>query len=260
METTAMTRRNSTSRRVHTLSSGSMRSDDIAPAEIALSPRDWSRADASDMEGVLGSAPEVEPGIRADRLEECPHGPTSWPARAVKSIADEVDQAAVTGHLQDARTGTNQIYPPPQEYPSHGDQIRASDRNARRDAAAVHPRLDPARSHPPPPAQPKGGMGAAPGAGKRADDRRPDLAVVRGRWPQHPHACYLDARRRSPHRRSGGARCRARHEVEHPLHRAVSLYRAVPARRARFRGAEPGQSGLPVGTRDQEGVPRSRHT
>src|SRR5438034_420999 len=109
METTAMTRRNSTSRRVHTLSSGSIRSDDIAPAEIALSPRDWSRADASDMANDLASDPGSDLGIRADGLEEGPHGPTSWPARAVKSIADEIDQVAVTGHLQDARIGINQI-------------------------------------------------------------------------------------------------------------------------------------------------------
>ena len=34
---TAMMRRNSTSRRVHTLSSGSIRSDDIAAIDMALS-------------------------------------------------------------------------------------------------------------------------------------------------------------------------------------------------------------------------------
>src|SRR5712691_4316023 len=101
METTAMMRRNSTNRRVHTLSSGSIRSDDIAPAEIALSPRAWSRAEASDMASDLASDLGCDPGsdlgIGADWLEEGPHGPTSWPARAVKSIADEIDQAAVTG-------------------------------------------------------------------------------------------------------------------------------------------------------------------
>jgi hypothetical protein len=32
----------------------------------------------------------------------------SWPAGTVKSIADETDQGAVTGHLQGARTKTNQ--------------------------------------------------------------------------------------------------------------------------------------------------------
>ena len=37
----------------------------------------------------------------------------------------------------------------------------------------------------------------------------------------------LDARRRPAQRRPGGARRRARGEAEHPLHRAVSLYRAV---------------------------------
>ena len=47
-------------------------------------------------------------------------------------------------------------------------------------------------------------------------------------------------------------------KLEHPLHRAVPLYRAVPARRARLRGAQPGQSGLPVGARDQEGISRAR--
>ena len=41
----------------------------------------------------------------------------------------------------------------------------------------------------------------------------------------------LDARRRPPHRRPGGARCRARDEAQHPLHRAVSLYRPFAARR-----------------------------
>src|SRR4030095_8694202 len=47
----------------------------------------------------------------------------------------------------------------------------------------------------------------------------------------------------------------AREEARDPLHRAVPLYRAVPARRDRFRSAQPEQSGLPVGARDQEGIP-----
>jgi porphobilinogen synthase len=40
-------------------------------------------------------------------------------------------------------------------------------------------------------------------------------------------------------RRPGGARCRARGETEHPLHRAVPLHRALAARRTGVRGAEP---------------------
>ena len=44
-------------------------------------------------------------------------------------------------------------------------------------------------------------------------------------------------------------------KLEIPLHRAVPLYRGVPARRDRFGSAQPEQFGLPVGARDQEGIP-----
>jgi hypothetical protein len=39
---------------------------------------------------------------------ESPYGVMSWPAGTAKSIADEMDQGAVTGGGQGARTGTNQ--------------------------------------------------------------------------------------------------------------------------------------------------------
>src|SRR5712671_29692 len=47
-ETTAMMRRKNTRRRVQALSSDSIRSDEIAATEMALS-RDWSRDGVSDM-------------------------------------------------------------------------------------------------------------------------------------------------------------------------------------------------------------------
>jgi hypothetical protein len=53
IEISAMMRRKSTSRRVHTFSSGSIRSDDIAAIDIALS-RPLSRAGASDIGVGLG--------------------------------------------------------------------------------------------------------------------------------------------------------------------------------------------------------------
>ena len=51
------------------------------------------------------------------------------------------------------------------------------------------------------------------GAGKRAHHGRPDLAAVRGRWPQQAHGSRLDAGRRPAQRRPGGARSRARGET-----------------------------------------------
>jgi hypothetical protein len=47
-ETTAMMRRKNTSRRVHALSSDSVRSEEIAATDMALS-RGWSRDGVSDM-------------------------------------------------------------------------------------------------------------------------------------------------------------------------------------------------------------------
>jgi hypothetical protein len=73
IEMTAMMRRNSTSRRVQALSSGSIRSDDIAATDIALSlalSRPWSRAEVSDMEADLETDPEADLGSRARRVLE----------------------------------------------------------------------------------------------------------------------------------------------------------------------------------------------
>ena len=89
-----------------------------------------------------------------------------------------------------------------------------------------------------------------------ADDLIWPLFVVDGHNKRTPHR--LDARRRAPQRRSGGARRRARGKTEHSLHRAVSLHRAKLARRARLRGAQCRQSGLPIGARDQAGISRPR--
>ena len=78
---TAMMRRNSTSRRVQTFSSGSIRSDDIAAIDIALSldlSRPCSRAEASDMAAVrklTGSRQGADLGIGAQRVLEGSHGP-----------------------------------------------------------------------------------------------------------------------------------------------------------------------------------------
>ena len=110
---------------------------------------------------------------------------------------------------------------------SHGDQIRASDRNARRAAAATAlpaPALD---------------LAVRPRRNRKAewarrlvrenvlttDDLIWPLFVVDGHNKRAPRR--LDARRRAAQRRPGGARRRARGEAEHPLHRAVSLYRAA---------------------------------
>src|SRR4051812_23921483 len=88
IERTAIIRRNSTRRRVQTFSSGSIRSDDIAAIDIALSldlSRPWSRADASDMAADLvadlgaelgadlGAEPGGDLGIGAQRVLECSH-------------------------------------------------------------------------------------------------------------------------------------------------------------------------------------------
>ena len=247
-----MMRRNSTSRRVQTLSSDSIRSDEIAATDIAL-----SRGSGRAMR-VVRHADAAHLGIEA-MLLGCTHGRMSWPVGAAKSIADEArsrrGDADGRKMLELEQIKADRRL---QEYRSHGDQIRASDRNARRAAAADRPRRHLARPRDPPAPQPQGRMGAAAGARKRAHHRRSDLAAVRGRRQQQARAGRLDARRRAPQRRSGGARRRARGEARHPLHRAVSLHRAVAARRDRHRGAQRRQSGLPGGARDQEGISRSR--
>ncbi|WFU20127.1 hypothetical protein [Bradyrhizobium sp. CB3481] len=78
---------------------------------------------------VLADILAADLGMAAQRVLEWPHGLISWPAGAAKSIADEIERVAVTGPAQGARIGTK-LYPRLQEYPSHGDQIRASDRDA----------------------------------------------------------------------------------------------------------------------------------
>jgi signal transduction histidine kinase len=66
-------RRKNTSRRVHALSSDSIRSDEIATTDMALS-RDWSRDGVSDMR------------IAVHDLRDTPSSPDSWPLGAAKSI------------------------------------------------------------------------------------------------------------------------------------------------------------------------------
>src|ERR1700753_1639318 len=75
MEITAMMRRNSTSRRVQTLSSPSIRSDDIA-ADSMVS-RVWSRGEVSDMTAAARKA--------EDDCQISAHGANSWPSLAAKS-------------------------------------------------------------------------------------------------------------------------------------------------------------------------------
>src|SRR3984893_18877567 len=66
-ETTAMMRRKNTSRRVQALSSGSIRSDEIAATDMALS-RDWSRDGVSDMGNAVHGRDEASmPGLMAPR-------------------------------------------------------------------------------------------------------------------------------------------------------------------------------------------------
>src|SRR3954447_19643348 len=107
IERTAMMRRNSTRRRVHTFSSGSIRSDDIAAIDIAslpLSPPDrapthqtWQLTSESGLNAGWN-------GLMAPNALIA----LSWPAGTAKSIAHEADQGAVTGQSQGARIGTNQ--------------------------------------------------------------------------------------------------------------------------------------------------------
>ena len=180
----------------------------------------------------------------------------SWPLGATKSIGPT---GAVTKAVRGGRVGTvqNPVCCLP-ECSSHGDQIRASDRNARRPAARDRPRRPFPRPRGSAAPQSQGRMGAPAGARKRPDHGRPDLAAVRGRWPQQARRRRLDARRRPAQRRSGGARRRARGKAEHSLHRTVPLYRAFAARRARLRSRQSRQSRVQVGARHQEGISRPR--
>src|ERR1700716_1521408 len=117
-ESTAMMRRKNPSRRVRALSSDSIRSDEIAATDMALS-REASREGVSDMRidtHISGGYPYLG-------SHDPPAGQNQLGLR----------QAAVTQTTQDVRIGTTG--PPFQEKPSHGDQIWASDRNARRAAA-----------------------------------------------------------------------------------------------------------------------------
>src|SRR3984893_16166912 len=93
-----MMRRNSTSRRVHALSSVSIRSDEIAATDMALS-RIWSRDGVSDIRMAACD--------RKKRLHQGTHDPS---ARQNQSGLKQV-KAAVTKALQSARTGTGQIQP-----------------------------------------------------------------------------------------------------------------------------------------------------
>src|SRR5580765_141747 len=91
-----MMRRKNTSRRVHALSSGSMRSDEIAATDMALS-RDWSRAEVSDIANRRSWAGKV--ALR------CSLGP---PEPQNQLLLRQI-KGAVTRHLQGVRIGTDQI-------------------------------------------------------------------------------------------------------------------------------------------------------
>ncbi len=184
------------------------------------------------------------------------HGPSGGQNQSCRRAGLRYVKPAMTNPVQHARSMPYQSAAPGDR--GNGDQIRPSDRNARDLAARDHGRHTGARSHRSPAPQPQGGMGAPTGAGERAHDRRPDLAAVPRRRQQRAHAGRLDARRGAAQRRSGRARRRARDEAEHSLHRAVPLYRPLVARRARLRGLQSGQSGLPGRSRHQEGLSRSR--
>src|SRR5260370_9101620 len=72
IETTAMMRRNKTSRRVHALSSGSIRSDEIAATDMALS-RDCSRVEPSDIGLDPGLDLRLDLRLGAHKPEKCRH-------------------------------------------------------------------------------------------------------------------------------------------------------------------------------------------
>src|SRR3981081_2866858 len=97
-ETTAMMRKKNTRRRVHALSSDSIRSDEIAATDMALS-RDWSRVGVSDMR--IGAH---MPGGR-------PHSRSHDPPAGQNQLGLGQVKAAVTQAMQSASIGTGQIQP-----------------------------------------------------------------------------------------------------------------------------------------------------
>ena len=198
-----MMRRKNTSRRVHALSSDSIRSDEIAATDIALS-RGLSRDGVSDMR----------------RIGALIWGNSASPRRFLAPLATAVltrrdgkincricaGQDAVTAAMQDARIRTNRNSLPPSGVTNHGDQIRASDRTARRAAAANRPfrrtrsisRFARAAT-----ARRNGRGGWCGKTSLTADDLIWPLFVVDGH--NERGARRLDARRRPAQRRSGGA-------------------------------------------------------
>src|SRR5262245_1819286 len=134
MDSTAITRRNNTSRRVHAFSSGSIRSDESAAAVRAS--RDGSRVEVSDilLSALAGS------GFR----EESPPEAQSWPGQTAKSMRLGADQAAVTPPPQAARIGPNPNCPPFEEFSmaiKFGRPIEMRDA-PRRQATLSAPSLD----------------------------------------------------------------------------------------------------------------------
>src|SRR5664279_4579311 len=91
-----MTRRKNTSRRVQTLSSDSIRSDEIAATDMALS-RDWSRDGVSDMR------------IDAHGTGGFPDSRSHDPLAAQNQLVLRQVKPAVTDRMQSASIGTGQI-------------------------------------------------------------------------------------------------------------------------------------------------------
>src|ERR1700730_724228 len=97
-----MMRRKNTSRRVQALSSGSIRSDEIAATDMALS-RDWSRDGVSDMGNAVHGRDEASmPGLMAPRRGKIN------PADVICGRLRRV-KAAVTNAMQDVRIAAGQI-------------------------------------------------------------------------------------------------------------------------------------------------------
>src|SRR3981081_4375254 len=101
-----MMRRNSTSRRVHALSSGSIRSDEIAATDMALS-RDWSRAELSDIRLYLGIGAHV--GVLGP--ERGAHRRSLGPPGRQNQLLLRQIRGAVTLPIQDARTRSSLNHP-----------------------------------------------------------------------------------------------------------------------------------------------------
>src|ERR1017187_11028504 len=91
-----MMRRKNTSRRVHALSSDSIRSDEIAATDMALS-RDWSGDGFSDMR------------IGTQLPGECPHWRSHDPPARQNQLELRQVKAAVTEAMQSARVRTGQV-------------------------------------------------------------------------------------------------------------------------------------------------------